>query len=248
MYSLFPECTTTHLPRKSNKTVPQEKPVNPIQSSLNMHQTSVGGIPTQADSSVPKDPFIIELCAGSARVTSCLQHLGMPSSFGVDHVKQQNSGRVLIADMTTKAGKELCWTWLKSPSCAGVFIAPPCGTCSRARGIPIRLPNGLVIAGPQPLRTDEQPNGVAGLSYVNKLRVSQANAAIYHFVTEIALFCLDRGMLVCIENPRSSIYWRTTFLPRLPASSHLLPIKRVLTGQTGQNGPCWPIIPRSCSN
>jgi len=49
---------------------------------------------------------------------------------------------------------------------------------------------------------------------VNKLRVSQANA-IYHFVTEIALFCLDRGMIVCIENPRSSIYWRTTFFAPL---------------------------------
>ena len=138
----------------------------------------------------------------------------MPSSFGVDHVKQQNSGRVLIADLTTKAGKDLCWTWLKSENCVGVFIAPPCGTCSRARGIPIKLPNGFLIAGPQLLRTDGQPNGVTGLSYVNKLRVSQANA-IYHFVTEVVLFCLHRGMIVCIENHRSSLYWRTTFFAPL---------------------------------
>jgi len=62
----FSECTTTHLPRESNKTVLQEKPVNPIQPSLDMQQASSDNNPTQADSSLPKDPFIIELCAGSA--------------------------------------------------------------------------------------------------------------------------------------------------------------------------------------
>ena len=138
-----------------------------------------------------KDPFIIELCAGSARVTACLQQLGMPASFGVDHVKQKNAGRVLIADLTTKAGRDLCWTWLKSPNCARMFAAPPCETCSRARGIPIKLPNGFLIAGPQPLRTDEHPNGVYKLSYINRIRVSQANAT-YHFITAAAEFCLDQ--------------------------------------------------------
>jgi hypothetical protein len=210
----FSEGTTIQSPGKPNQTVPQAKPVQHFQSSPDFRQTSGDGGATQTDDAMPKDPFIIELCAGSARVTSCLQQLGMPASFGVDHVKQQNSGRVLIADLTTKAGKDLCWTWLKSTNCVGVFIAPPCGTCSRARGIPIKLPNGFLIAGPQPLRTEGQPNGVTGLSYVNKLRVSQANA-IYHFVTEVALFCHDRNLLVCIENPRSSLYWRTTFFAPL---------------------------------
>ena len=210
----FSGSTTTHLPKKSSKTVLQETPVKPTQAPQDTQPVSDNCNPTQGDNSLPKDPFMIELCAGSARVTSCLQHLGMPSSFGVDHIKQQNSGRVLIADMTTKAGKDLCWTWLRSPNCVGVFIAPPCGTCSRARGIPVKLPNGFLIAGPQPLRTDEQPNGITGLSYTNKLRVSLANA-IYHFVTEVALFCLDNDMILCIEDPRSSIYWRTTFFAPL---------------------------------
>ena len=118
-----------------------------------------------------KDPFIIELCAGSARVTACLQQLGLPASSGVDHIKQKNAGRVVIADLTTKAGRGLCWTWLKSPNCVGMFSAPPCGTCSRARGIPIKLPNGFLIAGPQPLRTDVQPNGVSKMSYINRIHV-----------------------------------------------------------------------------
>jgi len=136
------------------------------------------------------------------------------ASFGVDHIKQKNAGRVLIADLTTKAGRDLCWTWLKSPNCVGMFAAPPCGTCSRARGIPIKLPNGFLIAGPQPLRTDVQPNGVSKMSCINRLRVSQANA-IYHFITAAAEFCLDNGKLVCIENPRLSLYWKTTFFQLL---------------------------------
>ena len=50
---------------------------------------------------MPKEPFIIEICAGSARVTSCLQSLGLPTSFGVDHKRQRNAGRVLVADLTS---------------------------------------------------------------------------------------------------------------------------------------------------
>ena len=161
-----------------------------------------------------KDPSIIEFCAGSARVTAWLQQLGMPASFGVDHIKQKNAGRVLIADLTTKSGRDLCWTWLKSPNCVGMFAAPPCGTCSKARGVPIKPPNGFLIAGPQPLRTDEHPNGVTKLSYINRIRVLQANS-IYHFITAAAEFCLDHGKLVCIENPRSSLHWKTTFFQPL---------------------------------
>jgi len=80
----------------------------------------------------PNDPFFIELCAGSARVTTCLQFFGLKSSFGVDHKRQKNSGRLLTADLTTDEGQALCLQWLASPNCVGIFAAPPCGTCSRA--------------------------------------------------------------------------------------------------------------------
>ena len=195
--------------------------------------------PAEAPTSfMAKDPFIIELCAGSARVTACLQQLGMPASFGVDHIKQKNAGRVLVADLTTEAGRDLCWTWLKSPNCVGMFAAPPCGTCSRARGIPIMLPNGMYIAGPQPLRSDEQPNGLSGLTYVNRMRVSKANA-IYHFITTAAEYCLDHEKLVCLENPRLSLYWKTTFfrplINRLKFTAHQ-------ACAYGSNRPKWTVL------
>ena len=72
----------------------------------------------------------------------------------------------------------------------------------------------MKIAGPQPLRTDQQPDGVKYMSYVNKIRVSQANI-LYKFVTDVALFCIDAGMIVAIENPRASLYWKTSFFAPL---------------------------------
>ena len=143
-------------------------------------------------------PFIIELFAGSARVTSFLQALGLKDSFGVDHKVQKNAGRTLIADLTTHEGQVLCRTWLSSPNLAGVFAAPPCGTCSAARGIPIKLPSGRTIKGPQPLRDKYHPNGLSGLSWLARCRVSQANR-LYHFLSDIILDCISRNLIVCIE-------------------------------------------------
>ena len=160
------------------------------------------------------DPFFLEICAGSARVTSCLQHLGLKSSFGVDHKRQKNAGRLLVADLTSEEGQALCWKWIRSPSCIGIFVAPPCGTCSRARGIPVKLKSGKTIPGPKPLRSDEFPDGLPSLSGTSLLRVAAANA-LYKFITDICLYCLNADLTVCIENPRSSIYWRTSFFQPL---------------------------------
>ena len=186
---------------------------------------------------IPTAPFILEICAGSARVTSCLQSLGLTASFGVDHKKQKHAGR-MVADLTSAEGQALCWSWIKSPSCMGVFCAPPCGTCSKARGIPIMLPNGYKIAGPQPLRSETMPDGVASMSYVNRRRVWSANM-LYKFIADVALFCLQNGMIVVIENPRSSLYWRTSFFA---------PLRKKLTFTAhqacayGSDRPKWTVL------
>ena len=164
--------------------------------------------------------------------------MGLSSSFGVDHKKQKHAGRILVADLTTAEGQALCWSWIKSPSCMGISCAPPCGTCSKARGIPITLPNGYKIAGPQPLRSEDCPDGVASMSYLNRRRVWSANA-LYKFITDVALFCLDVGLIVVIENPRSSLYWRTSFF---------VPLRGKLTFTAhracayGSNRPKWTAL------
>lgn len=104
--------------------------------------------------------------------------------------------------------------WLESDNLLGVFMAPPCGTCSLARLIPL-APNNH---GPPPLRSHEHPNGLVGLNFIERHRVSQANK-LYDFVTKIALICVSRNIVVAIENPKNSLLWRTTFVQ--PLYEHL---------------------------
>ena len=85
-------------------------------------------------------------------------------------------------------------------------IAPPCGTCSRARGIP--LPDGT--PGPKPLRSDSEPMGVHGLSYHDQMRVDGANSlygVLGRFVEELH----ERHIPWAIENPTNSLMWNLQF-------------------------------------
>ena len=120
--------------------------------------------------------LIIEIFAGSARVTAALRQLGMKSSFGVDKLRSKNAmSSVLLPDLTTPEGESLLMSWLQIPNVVGIFLAPPCGSASRARQIPLKRKFGCKGNGPRPLRTDEFPNGVPNLNPTELSRVSLAN-------------------------------------------------------------------------
>ncbi len=63
-------------------------------------------------------------------------------------------------------------------------MAPPCGTCSLARSIPIP---GDADA-PRPLRSLLEPDGFSSLSGQDLIRVSQANV-LYQFVADTVELC-----------------------------------------------------------
>ena len=48
-----------------------------------------------------------------------------------------------------------------------------------------------------------------------KLRVSLANR-LYMLLHHVRVFCHQRGMLICVENPRSSLFWLTDAWKKLP--------------------------------
>ena len=85
----------------------------------------------------------------------------------------------------------------------GILLAPPCGTASRARCIKKKC-------GPPPLRPDALRNGLQNLSFIDKIKVSQANR-LYHLTAQIVKFAVARNMLVCVENPQYSLFWATSF-------------------------------------
>ena len=168
----------------------------------------------------PQVPVVFELFAGTGRVTACLRKLGLKSSHGIDHVVTEHASSIpLIADLTTEEGQQRAMFWITNPLLSAVFAAPPCGTCSRAREIPV--PGSHPRSGPQPLRSAEYPDGLPNLSGDDLQRVISANRT-YEFLAKVATLCHSRGVLFACENPHRSWFWHTSFFREV---SHLCPFR-----------------------
>ena len=155
-------------------------------------------------------PVIIEVFCGSARVMASLKELGLVESFGVDHEVDKAIATVKKLDLTDKEDQKKFKQWMRSPLVVGIFWAPPCGTCSLARNIQLRDSFGRKIPGPVPLRSPEFPEGLSGLRDKDRRRVSAANK-LYEFLAEIIKEAVTRGLIIVVENPRSSLFWQTRF-------------------------------------
>ena len=155
--------------------------------------------------------IVIEVFCGTARLTACLKQFNVSDSFGTDVIRhKQAMGPVVTADLTTRSGQELLFQWLDDPRVVGVFLAPPRGSASRARSIPIKRKR-TGNPPPQPLRNDQHPNGLPFLSFFDKIKISKANK-LYHLTAEIVKYCHHVGIIFCIENPQFSLFWSTTYM------------------------------------
>ena len=83
-----------------------------------------------------------------------------------------------------------------------VWLAPPCGTASRAREIGGRGQQ----SGPQQLRSDLFPEGLSDLSPEDKVRVDRANS-LYKVTAVWATDAVTRAAFFVIENPHRSYAW-----------------------------------------
>ena len=174
------------------------------------HSTPVGQDGFSFSPEQLKGPVVIEIFCGSARVTAALKELGLRDSFGIDHALDKAVSEAKRLDLTKSADQEILMQWLKSPLVVGVFLAPPCGTCSKARNIQLRDEKGRKIPGPIPLRSETWPEGFPGLRDKDRARVSAANL-LYEFVGQVVTVADSLGLMVVVENPRSSIFWLTRF-------------------------------------
>ena len=158
-----------------------------------------------------EDCIVIEIFAGSGRVTACMKQLGAISAFGVDHVRpKQCMSQIVVADLCTPQGVALLWQWLAQENVVAIFLAPPCGSASRARQIPLKRTLGKNSHGPLPLRDDLFPNGKPGLSFRDRQRISLANK-LYHLTSQLVEWANLVGCIVCVQNPQFSLFWATTF-------------------------------------
>ena len=101
---------------------------------------------------------------------------------------------VSLVDLTTKRGRDLLASWLKNPRVVGVFLAPPCGTASRARSIKLKRKRNA----PEPLRDDNNPNGLKSLFFVNKMKISQANK-LYHLTAQVVKYAAGIRFFIAVN-------------------------------------------------
>ena len=134
----------------------------------------------------------------------------------MDHKLDKAVATAKRLDLTEKTDQLVLFQWLQSPLVVGIFLAPPCGTCSLARNIKLRDSTGSPLHGPKPLRSTDWPEGLPGLGHKDRIRVSAANK-LYDFLAAVVDMAHELGLLVVVENPRSSLFWLTRFWKQIKA-------------------------------
>ena len=125
---------------------------------------------------------------------------------------------VLCLDLTKAADQDALFQLMGKVSPGFLWLAPPCGTFSRARDRPV--PAEARAAGARTalrLRDDAHPFGLPGLLPEAARRVEAGNC-LAAFTARVATWALERGVPFAIENPSSSRLWLLPCFARLADS------------------------------
>ena len=157
----------------------------------------------------------VECFGGCARLTRALCDIGFDGT-AIDWIRNKSRpvAPLVLLDLTTEYGRTILFRILRSGRCAYVHLAPPCGTASLARNIPLHPSVAAFVHTPQPLRSNQYPNGIPGLCGQDLLRVEAANK-LYEITAQAARIAEQNNVAWSIENPRSSLFWQTTFMCEL---------------------------------
>ena len=123
-------------------------------------------------------------------------------------------------------------------------LAPSCGTASRARNI--KIPGVKTLDMPQPLRSEEQPDGLKSLSPGDSLRVEKASRS-YAATAILVDLLLQLGISASIENPANSIFWLTSWIRKLSQKhgGHNTVFHNCMRGGVrDKSSNFWPLNPR----
>ena len=151
--------------------------------------------------------LIIEVFAGSCNLSSTFVKFGF-QAIAVDHT-QSHQFRVMQLDLTIQHDQSLLLDLIRHQKPFLVWMAPPCGTASRARNIPAKNKFGKAFASP--LRSDIWPDGLPDLTGMDLERVLSANS-LYELCERIASLCDLLGLYWVIENPFDSLFWFTSWI------------------------------------
>ena len=153
-------------------------------------------------------PLFIELCAGSAVLSSVVKSRGF-EVIAIDHEanRHKTKCKVLQMDLSQQHAIDTLIYITTHYPILGVHLGLPCGTCSKARGIP--MSDGS--EGPPPLRSQQFLLGLPGLSPTNAAKVKAANA-LYEKADVLIQHLEKLDITWTIENPTNSFIWDLPFL------------------------------------
>ena len=194
------------------------EPADELASAGNLgeHQEVDGSLDQQAEGHSDRQIFLLDIFCGTAGVAAAFKACG-GDALGIDHIidKRRVKGPVSKVDLTQQSGQDTILGWLRDGRVDAVMLAPPCGTASRAREIPIPHGKGLKRQ-PMPLRSDKFPMGIPSLKGVARQKVKAANR-LYKFARTVIDVCVEKDIPVICENPRRSLMWLTEYFRDLPA-------------------------------
>ena len=150
---------------------------------------------------------MLEVFAGGAVLTSVSKQFGL-GGMAVDKMRKPNARCTIYQlDLMHAKDRELIEEWLSSPLLLWVHFAPVCGTASRAR----EIPRPELARAPKPLRSQDFALGLPSLSPEEQQRVDIANE-LFRYTCQLFAFCVQRGFLATMENPRGSYLWMIPYL------------------------------------
>ena len=185
-------------------------------------EASCGILPTNLECTskftgkLVNDLLFVEVCAGSARLTRAARDAGF-NGIAIDHTNQRSDGMdICIFELEDSTQvRDLCnFLEEQADNIAAVWVAPSCGTASKARERRLPKLQRLGIPVPVPLRSTSQPDQMDGLEGTDKIKVERANM-LYDAVEDIARSSCRAGIFTSIENPANSHYWNTSPMQRL---------------------------------
>ena len=186
---------------------------------------------------------VIECLVGSARLTAACESAGL-EAFGIDHKgnRHKPEGRVVTLDLSAPSDQQPIKDMLHLGSnVVFIWFGFPCGTMSRARGIP--LASGK--PGPQPLRSEQLPRRLPNLSPADAAKVASANTLV-DFARACITLCDDAGIKWGIENLQRSLLWwfpeliELIAVDRMPKTIDVTYVRRVHVWRRATQAPAHP--------
>ena len=173
------------------------KPVEHVQDAV-PHSPAAS---LHAGSGLGETLVTLELCAGSAMLSAILKRDGF-DAIAVDFSGNRHRPHMHVLSLDLRL--DSTWRFLEYAVFTRVLFhchaGPPCGTCSRARGI--KLPDGR--DGPKPLRSEQYPKGFPWLVGEDQKRVHSANL-VYLKLCRFIRWLDSLSIGFTVENPTNSL-------------------------------------------